>query len=212
MSIRTLLVGHNESAPYHPLNAVQERLAEIWGGDFQVTPEVGTAALCKETIGAYELVVSYTDSWKTPAAPEEIAGLLGYVAQGGGLLVLHNGMSLQAAPELAQLAGAYFTGHPPYAELEFQVTEEGAAHPLSSGLPGFTLDEEPYRYDMDPLVKVQVLLTYRHEGGEYPAAWIRPYGLGRVAVLAPGHHLPSFQHEEYSRWVRQAALWAAGKL
>jgi type 1 glutamine amidotransferase len=212
MPIRTLLVGHNESAPYHPLRAVQERLTEIWGNELQVTLEEGTAGLRKESIGAYELVVSYTDSWKTPAAPEEIAGLLSYVAQGGGLLLLHNGMSLQAAPELAQLAGGYFTGHPPYTSLEFQLTGEGASHPLSAGLPGFTLEEEPYRYDIDPLAKVQVLLTYRHEGGDYPAAWTRPYGLGRVAVLAPGHHLPSFQHEEYSRWVRQAALWAAGKL
>lgn len=212
MAIRTLLIGHNESAPYHPLKAVQERLSAIWGEEFRVQAEEGTAGLRKESIDAYELVVSYTDSWKTPVAQEEIAGLLTYVAQGGGLLILHNGMSLQAAPELAQLAGGYFTGHPPYASLEFQVTEEGEKHPLSAGLPGFTLDEEPYRYDLDPLAQVQVLLTYRHEGQDYPAAWTRPYGLGRVAVLAPGHHLPSFQHEEYSLWVRRAALWAADKL
>ncbi|RAU99565.1 ThuA domain-containing protein [Paenibacillus sp. YN15] len=212
MPIRTLLVGHQESAPYHPLGAVQERLTAIWGDEFHVTAEEGTAGLRKERIGNYELVVSYTDSWKTPAAPEEIAGLLAYVAQGGGLLVLHNGMSLQAAPELAQLAGGYFTGHPPYTGLEFQVTEAGASHPLSAGLPGFTMDEEPYRYDLDPLAKAQVLMTYRHEGQDHPAAWTRPYGLGRVAVLAPGHHLPSFQHEAYSLWVRKAALWAADKL
>lgn len=212
MAIRTLLFGHNEGAPYHPLEAVRERLLAIWGDDFQVTAEVGTAGLRKAGLAEMELCVNYSDSWREPRAEEEVAGLLAFVAQGGGLLVLHNGVSLQSAPELAQLHGAKFTGHPPYTELAFQLTEEGAAHPLSAGLPGFVMEEEPYRYELDPLAQVQVLLTYRHEGQDYPAAWTRTYGLGRVAVLAPGHHLPSFLHEAYSLWVKQAALWAADRL
>ncbi|MNY53464.1 Trehalose utilization [compost metagenome] len=72
------------------------------------------------------------------------------------------------------------------------------------------MDEEPYRFEFDPFAKVEILLTYTHEGKEWPAAWARSYGLGRVVYLMPGHHSPSFQSETYGKWIQSAGLWAAG--
>jgi uncharacterized protein len=209
MAIRTLLIGHYAEAPYHPLDAVQERLVEIWGSNIEATISEGTGQLRREVLQQYDLCVSYTDSWKQAPEPEEAAGLLQFVAGGGGLLVIHNGISLQASPELGQLIGAKFTGHPPYTSLPFHLTD--SAHPLTKGLEAFTMDEEPYRFELDPLAELTILLTYSHEGQNWPAAWVRHYGLGRVVFLMPGHHLPSFQHDAYSRWIVNAALWAVEK-
>ncbi|WP_150266162.1 ThuA domain-containing protein [Paenibacillus tepidiphilus] len=210
MAIRTLLIGTYTAAPYHPLGAVEGRLQHILADTAELTPVEGTGLLRRESLEPYELCISYTDSWKQAPAAEETAGLLQFVAGGGGLLVIHNGISLQASPELSQLIGAQFTGHPPYTTLPFQLADVG--HPLTQGLEAFTLDEEPYRFELDPLAELTVLLTYSHEGEEWPAAWVRHYGLGRVVYLMPGHHLPSFEHEAYGQWIVNAAKWAAGKL
>ncbi|MGG1517854.1 ThuA domain-containing protein [Paenibacillus oryzisoli] len=207
-TIPTLLLGNNDDAPYHPLRAVQERIIAILGAGYDVTAAEGTSHLRPETLKPYSLVISYLDIWKKVPAPAEVAGLLHYVAGGGGLLVVHNGISVQGSPELSQLIGARFTGHPAYTTLPFALA--GGDHPLTASLQPFVMDEEPYRFELDPLAQIDVLLTYAHEGQDWPAAWVRPYGLGRVAYLAPGHHLPSFQSEAYADWIRAAAKWASG--
>ncbi|MFS0723607.1 ThuA domain-containing protein [Paenibacillus sp. 1P07SE] len=207
--IRTLLIGDQETAPYHPLEAVQDRILALLGGAFAVTASAGRHLLREDSLSAYELCISYTDSWDQAPAPEETAGLLRFVAGGGGLLVIHNGISLQASPELCQLIGARFIGHPPFASLPFSVA--APEHPIAKGLEPFTMEEEPYRFELDPLSELDILLTYEHEGEDWPAAWTRTYGLGRVAYLMPGHHAPSFDHQAYQVWIVQAAGWAAGR-
>lgn len=209
MAIRTLIIGNNTDAPYHPLEAVGQRLLDILEGTCEATPVEGTGLLRRKSLDQYELCISYTDRWEQAPAAEESAGLLQFVANGGGLLVIHNGISLQASPELCQLIGAKFTGHPPYTTLPFQLTDSG--HPLTQGLEAFTMEEEPYRFELDPLAELTVLLTYAHEERNWPAAWVRNYGLGRVVFLMPGHHLPSFEHEGYGSWIVNAAKWAAGR-
>lgn len=205
--IRVLLLGNEEDAPHHPMGAVQERIKEILGTAYEVTTTTERRLLREEHLQSYGICISYADSWKQAPEPAETAGLLRYVAGGGGLLVIHNGISLQASPELAQLIGARFTGHPPYTSLSMNIAD--AEHPLTHGLKGFTMDEEPYRFVVDPLAELYILLTYAHEGEDWPAAWTRTYGEGRVVYLMPGHHKASFEHEEYKEWIRQATRWAA---
>ncbi|CAN7703106.1 ThuA domain-containing protein [Paenibacillus sp. LjRoot153] len=207
-SIPTLLLGNNDDAPYHILRAVQELIIDNLGASFQVTAVEGTSHLKLDVLQSYPLVVSYLDIWKKVPEAEETAGLLQYVAGGGGLLVIHNGISIQGSPELSQLIGARFTGHPAYTTLPFTMTESN--HPLTKGLEPFEMDEEPYRFELDPFAPIELLLTYTHEGKEWPAAWTRTYGLGRVVYLMPGHHPPSFQSEAYGKWIRSAGFWAAG--
>ncbi|TBL70280.1 ThuA domain-containing protein [Paenibacillus thalictri] len=206
--IHTLLLGNNDDAPHHPLRVVQERIIDILGASFQVTALEGTSHLKLEILQPYRLIVSYLDIWRKTPAAEETAGLLQFVARGGGLLAIHNGISMQGSPELSQLIGARFTGHPAYTTLPFTITE--SHHPLTRGMEPFVMDEEPYRFELDPFAPLELLLTYAHEGKEWPAAWVRPYGLGRVVYLMPGHHPPSFQSEAYEKWIRSAAGWAAG--
>ncbi len=203
---KALLIGDYTAAPYHPLGAVEEQLRQVLEEEWQVTATEDYDYLQMDNLSAYQLCISYADRWDHPITSSQTAGLISHVARGGGLLVLHNGISLQARPEAAQLIGARFTDHPAYQELEFQV--ENSTHSMMRGITSFTMKEEPYRFDIDAFSDHEVLLTYRHEGQDWPAAWVRQYGLGRIAYLMPGHHLDSFLHAEYAKLVRNGACWA----
>ena len=46
------------------------------------------------------------------------------------------------------------------------------------------------------------------EGESYPVAWTRTPGKGRVAHLALGHSVESFQNEMFARLVANSTLWS----
>ncbi|QHW31167.1 ThuA domain-containing protein [Paenibacillus rhizovicinus] len=208
-SSSALLLGDLTAPRYHPLQAAMEEIRTIFGEEelaWTVTEDYG--CLRGSELAPFDLVVSYSDAWRSKKAREEVAGLLGYVSGGGGLLVMHNGISLQADPELAQLIGARFTGHPEYTSLPFHPAEGAAEHEIMQGIEPFTIDEEPYRFQMDPIGETTILMEYEHEGARWPAAWAHAFGLGRVVYLMPGHHNPSFLNPAYRRLIKQAGLWA----
>ncbi|TDF93568.1 ThuA domain-containing protein [Paenibacillus piri] len=204
-----LLIGDNTISKYHPLQAVEQEIVRVFQEYLDVSGTEDRDMLHADRLQPYDLCISYTDSWRVPVSPAQTAGLLTYVSGGGGLLVIHNGISLQARYELSQLAGAKFTGHPPYGPLEFHPA--AADHDIMKGIGAFSMDEEPYRFDFDPMTEKTVLLEYSHEGARWPAAWAHEYGLGRVVYLMPGHHVQSFLHPEYRKLILQGGQWASRK-
>ncbi|MEF2964886.1 ThuA domain-containing protein [Paenibacillus sp. M1] len=205
---KALLIGDYTDAPYHPLGAVEGRLRDILEERWTVEASDDYDSLHVEEISRCDLCISYADRWELPMTDGQTAGLLAYIAGGGGLLALHNGISLQARPEAAQMLGARFTGHPAYRELDFRV--ENNDHPVTEGIRPFTMPEEPYRFDTDHFSDHEVLLTYRHEDRDRPAAWARRFGLGRIVYLMPGHHIDSFRNPEYAKLLLNGANWAGG--
>lgn len=204
---RALALGQYRNAKYHPFEGVDSELAGIFEGNMTVDCTDDYGALNAAKLSGYRLLISYAEFSDTPVAPEREAALLAYVAQGGGLLAIHNGISLQRNPALASLLGARFTGHPPYGPLP--VAASGEPHPITEGLVPFVIDDEPYRFDMSPLMKSSPLLEYEHEGERWPAGWAHRFGLGRVAYLMPGHSRSSFLHPSYRALLLRAGLWAA---
>ena len=69
-----------------------------------------------------------------------------FVANGGGALLLHNGISIQSQDRILTLAGAKFLGHPHHEVIRF----EPSAHPVIEGCKSFSLDEEPYQFELVP--------------------------------------------------------------
>jgi type 1 glutamine amidotransferase len=203
---KALLLGDNVFAQYHPLQAVEQELTEVFQNEAHLVSTENWDLLNAGGLQPYDLCIAYTDRWGSPATSSQTAGLLSFVAGGGGLLVLHNGISLQARFELSQMIGAKFTGHPPYGPLEFHPTEAG--HEIQEGIEGFAMDEEPYRFDRDPFAETTVLLEYTHDGARWPAAWAHEYGLGRVVYLMPGHHIHSFKNLMYRKLILQSGMWA----
>ncbi|HZG87764.1 ThuA domain-containing protein [Paenibacillus sp.] len=210
MSLRleAWMIGDDTDAPYHPLEPALKAMQEILQEEFDVTGTEDYDAFARLEPSRLPLCISYTDCWlRSGPTPEQTAGLLRYVAGGGGLLVVHTGISIQASYELAQMVGGKFTTHPPYQPLKYVPAGDG--HPLMDGVAPFEMDEEPYMFELDSFSPRNVFLEYEFEGARIPAGWEQRYGLGRVVYLQPGHNASSFQVEPYRRLIRNSARWAA---
>jgi type 1 glutamine amidotransferase len=203
---KTLLIGNLSEPQYHPLQAVSEPIRNLLGSNFAVDETEDYDKLRKSSLEAYDLCIDYADTFRFRHPRERAAGLVSYVSEGGGLLVIHNGISLQESPEIRLMVGARFTGHPPYTGLDFHPLQP--EHPVMAGIEAFRMDEEPYRFDWDPFAETTILMEYEHENLRWPAAWAHEYGLGRIVYLMPGHHAPSFAPPVYRRLILQAAQWA----
>lgn len=206
--INVLLIGENEGAAWHPLEPARQELEDILSDRFHITVTENYDDLARLDAAKYAALISYTDCWKRDLTPDQAAGLLRFVSGGGGLLAIHNGISLQRSYELAQMIGAKFTGHPPYQPLRYVRALTG--HPLLTGVADFDVNEEPYMFEFDPFTPKNVFLEFEYEGARYPAAWEHAYGLGKVVYLQPGHRQDSFQPEAYRQLIRNSALWTAG--
>jgi len=209
------LLGDEAKALYHPLSGPAEEIKRALetGFDLEITEEYDR--MLSHSLQDLALFVSYTDCWSSAPSNEQAFGLLGYVEEGGGLLVVHTGISLCGNESLIPLIGGRFTGHPPYQSLEFTIPPGLEEHPIVRGIPGFELEDEPYRFEFDEYEAVPqrkgstILLHYRHEDRLWPAAWCHTYGQGRVVYFMPGHRAEALRHPQAQAFLRAAAKWAA---
>lgn len=204
---RAVVFG-NRVAPYHPLGGVEPVLRSILAEDFALRFTEDTGELATGLVGE-RLVVAYADEWANALADEAAAGLIDFVSRGGGLLVLHNGICWAKQPRLRALLGGVFTGHP---EPEVMAYGFVGTHPIGAGRAGFSMQEEPYRYDLDPGAETGVFLRYEQAGQRWAAGWALEHGAGRVVNLQPGHRAAAFEVPGYAALVRCSARWCAGLL
>ncbi|MGO4547218.1 ThuA domain-containing protein [Paenibacillus sp. 2TAB23] len=203
-----IALGHYSDARYHPFNEIDKEIEQIFEGKIQVESTDRYERLNTDSLSVCELFISYTEFIKEKPLPaEQVAALLSFVANGGGLLAIHNGISLQRNDELASMLGARFTGHPAFTSLSVQIRDY--SHPIMHGINPFTIEDEPYRFSFSPLLQTTVLAEYEHEGKLWPAAWAHEFGRGRIVYLMPGHQLSSFKIEAYRKLILNSGLWAA---
>ena len=205
---KTLLLGDYKNAQWHPMRGVDEEIKRVLDG-FDLTISEEYPYLKLSDMQAYDLIINYIDAWGKRGGADFAGALLGYVAAGGALLTLHNGIIAHSVPELEQLAGAAFTGHPPHEVLEYVAA---GAHPIMKEVQSFSMDEEPYQFEMDKLARVNVIMEYVYKGEKYPAAWVRGYGRGKSCYLSMGHDAASFANEGFAVLLKRSALWCAGEL
>jgi uncharacterized protein len=166
-----------------------------------------------ERMATYPLVIltksnhiSSTDrsGWMTDEVQSAFAD---YVRKGNGLLAIHSGTAdYQEMTVLRNLLGGVFTHHPEQCAVTM---EPQASHPLTTGIPPFTLKDEHYFMAMyDP--QADVFMTTRSEHGLQPAGWRRTEGAGRVAVLTPGHNMEIWLHPSYRALILNALRWCGG--
>ena len=199
MKPKVLLIGTYDHPPYHPLKGGDQCLTDLLSDlyDVQVTDRSEDfLALHDERA----LVISYVDEWNLAIPDEHAAALRQYVENGGGLLAIHNGISLQMHPLLEQLLGGKFTRHPAQEAITYHADPEG----FLAACPDFTLTEEPYQFEMN--AEVTPILHYTYHGDSYLAGWERTQGEGRVVFLSPGHTLVTFEEPSFRDMIRMSAL------
>lgn len=209
-ALKALALGSYSEVKYHPFAGVDRELEQIFANDLQVHSSEDLRLLQAETLSDYKLVISYIEFSEEKIPAEQSGALLSYVAGGGGLLVVHNGVSIQRNQELGTMIGAHYTHHPEFTSLQMSIPAR--EHPIMQGIEDFAMDEEPYYFEKHPYFESTVLAEYPHGGTMRPAAWCHEFGLGRVVYLMPGHHLPSFSVEPFRQILRRGGLWAAGLL
>ncbi|GGH32480.1 ThuA domain-containing protein [Paenibacillus segetis] len=204
---KALLIGDYTHPKFHPLQGVDEEITHILHDSLSVQCSENKQMLELGNIEAFDLCISYHDSWAEKVSSKQAAGLLSFVSGGGGLLVLHNGIVLQKKYELAQMIGAKNTVHPSFCKLDMRITDP--EHDIMQDIEPFEISDEPYRFEFDPFNETTILMEYNLDGEWHPAAWAHAYGLGRVVYLLPGRDQAAFQHPEYRKLVLQSAKWAA---
>lgn len=200
---KALILGTYVNPPYHPFQEVDGVLQTLLSPDFEITLTDDFSFLNRLT--DFDLLVSYIDRFDQELPDGAGDAILSFVKQGGGLLCLHNGLSLQTDPRLFRLIGGKFLRHPPQRELAFVPTENG----FLANEPGFTCSEEPYQFGLSG-EGITPLLQYTFEGLTCLGGWARETGSGRIVFLTPGHSADVFRIEAYQRMILRSARWAAG--
>ncbi len=203
---KILVLGDYTLATWHPLTGVDEALKGILS-DYELTITEDYAGLSAQELAKYDVVINYIDAWGKRGSSDLAGAFLQYVSGGGAMLALHNGIIARNTPEMEQLIGGRFLGHPQQRMLTYTVKD---VHPISKNLPEFSIDEEPYQFELDNLVKPVMLLTYKLEDKDCPAAWVRSFGKGKVVFLSMGHSYKSFASEGFCELIRRSVLFCCG--
>jgi type 1 glutamine amidotransferase len=158
-------------------------------------------------------------SWKT----EEIEqAFVNYVENGGGLLVVHSGLTGEGSDAFQHLIGCRFIMHPNACPVTVQPIK---GHPITEGVEMFCEFDEHYRIEIISQDADIIIASYSPSQGEVskyesdptnntkawicPAGYVRTQGKGRVCVLTPGHTHEVWQNPNFQRTLVNALQWCA---
>lgn len=151
---------------------------------------------------------------------EQEASLVGAVASGVGIAGWHGGMgdAFRGSASYQFMIGGQFVAHPGNI-VEHRVHITDHRHPITRGIPDFTLTSEQYYMHVDPSNHVLASTTFSARPGcewiagtVMPVAWTRSWGRGRVSYCSIGHKASDFEIPEVRDIVRRGILWAARSL
>jgi uncharacterized protein len=176
------------------------------------------SAVSAENLRNYDAVLFFTSGELALSAAQRTA-LLDFVRRGGGFGGVHSATdTLYTWPEYGDLIGGYFAGHPWVQPVRIDI--EDPAHPAVSHLgTSFTILDEIYQFRDFDRQRVRVLMTLdttsvnmRAEGvnpgtEDFPLAWVRPYGSGRVFYTALGHFDETWRDARFLKMMEGALLW-----
>lgn len=160
-----------------------------------------------ENLNRYHALVFYNNQ---PAiSPGQLAALMRFVENGGGLTVVHSASaSFQNSEEFIRLVGAAFKSH---GTGSFSAERVAPDHPAVRGIPTFTSPwEETYIHTKHNPVARTVLEVRRDGSHEEPWTWVRTHGAGRVFYTAWGHDQRTWGEEGFQRLLANGIKWSAG--
>ena len=100
-----------------------------------------------------------------------------------------------------ELGGGGSRSHGPYGPFEITITQPN--HPVVRGMPAsFTLDDELYRFEIDPEgpeLDVLAIGTEPDTGTEFPVIWVVKHPSRKIVGITLGHDGVTHQSEPYKR-------------
>ncbi len=188
---------------------------------FDVTVTHDVSLITAETLRGFDGVFFYT-SGELPLSAAQKQALLDYVRNGKGFGGVHSATDTNYTwPEYGEMIGGVFDGHPWTQPVRIVV--EDNAHPATRDLPpAFTIQEEIYQFRNLSRERVRVLMTLdtqtvdlklagvNHQDGDFPLAWVRQYGTGRVFYSALGHFNETWRDARFQQHLLGGIRWLLG--
>lgn len=202
--LRALLVtgGHDHEPSFY----------SVFDGQKDIRTNVNPHPVAyNSSLDRYDVVVLY-DMVQDLPEPQK-ARLKAFVDSGKGLVVLHHAVvSFENWPWYRQtIGGQYFEKTSTYKhDLELEI-EPVTPHPITRGIGKFRINDETYK-GMWMSEKNIVLLRTNHATSDGPVAWVSPHPVSKVVTIQLGHSSLAHNSPEWRTLVRQAILWAGGRL
>ena len=143
--------------------------------------------------------------------------------QGKGFVGLYIGLTpWPDFPEMDNILGATYVGHSPFGNQPAAVINESPDFPASKHFPAtWTTPDQFYEVKNFSRDKIQVLLSldlskmspvasYTRTDGDYPIAWAKMYGKGRVFYTSMGHETTDWDASDLQRMYFEAIKWSLG--
>ncbi|MEW5983633.1 MAG: ThuA domain-containing protein [Acidobacteriota bacterium] len=156
--------------------------------------------------------------------PEQKADLMSFIKEDGkGFVIAHSGAAAFFTwPEFGAMLGGRFDEHP-WGITELPVIVEDPDFPAMTGFPsGILLKDEFYQYKGFSRDDIRVVarldetkidltrpLVHRTDG-DFPIAWAKTWGKGRVFYSGLGHGPEAWDHPAVQRMYFEAIRWALG--
>lgn len=198
------------------VNALMQELAENSGkftvdyvlDDSQMAEKMTVAALAN-----YDAAVFNNTTGNLPLPDRD--GFLAWVKSGKGFVGFHAATDTFAGfPPYIEMIGAQFETH--HEQVEVEALVEDRDHAATAHFPAsFRVKDEIYLVKNFHRESVHGLLTLdKHPNygypGDYPIAWCKAYGAGRVLYTSLGHRTDVVQREDIKKHYLGAILWSLG--
>ncbi len=190
-----------------------------WDVDYVRTDEEMAQKMTADGLKKYDAVVFNNTSGDLPLPDKQ--AFLDFVRNGKGYIGIHAATDSfrdvgdkPGWKEYISMVGAQFIGHG--AQSEVMCVVEDRNHPATKDLPAqFKVLEEVYQFKDFSREKMHGLITlYQHpnsgEPGDYPIAWCRNEGKGRVFYTALGHREDLMEGDLYHKHLMGGIRWALG--
>jgi hypothetical protein len=203
-------------------------LGEVTGA-YQAEFSDDAAMLSAPTLAHFDAVV-LNNATHLSLAPSERAALLAFVRGGKGLVGIHSASdSFYTWPQGQALLGGIFNSHPWTAQDTVAVKLDDPASPLTAafGGHGFWVKDEIYQID-GPYSREQVHVLMSldmsrpqngrpadqivRDDGDFPIAWIRTEGKGRVFYSSLGHNPEIYRTPQVLQHYLDGLQFALGDL
>jgi type 1 glutamine amidotransferase len=187
-------------------------------GEFEVTCTEDLSLITADSLRDFDALYFFT-SGELALSEQQKADLLAFVRDGKGFGGAHSATdTLYTWPEYGEMIGAYFNGHPWTQEVSINV--EDPDDPIVGSLaPSFHIADEIYQFRNFSRENVHVLLSLdtssvnlaaegvARDDGDFPLAWRRNYGQGRVFYTALGHPDETWLDPRFQNILLNALRW-----
>lgn len=198
---------------------------EVWGKGAYA--KAGPRASRAETLNDYDAVLFYTNG-ETDLSDEQKRDLLGFIGvDGKGFVGVHSATATAYTwPDYAEMLGGVFDNHPWKVAAARVIVERPDASAMKGWTTGMSIVDEHYqmratgysRGTVDVLARLDPrsldlsVPGVHREDLDFPVAWMKRSGRGRVFYSTLGHTDASWDDPRIQSMYYQGILWALGTI